>query len=292
MIINCNFHRAAVPVVMVLTRAVKYLPYLMNTVCSLLLCLWKSCSLLVVSQSTYVLMLCFGILLFFVAGTNTLIAEESTLMQKEAVVLLHGLARTKRSMSPLERSLATQYKVCNIGYSSRKFSVEKLAEQAISSALAECGSGRVVHFVSHSMGGILIRQYLAKHTVKNMGRVVMLGPPNQGSEAVDALMRVPGFELWNGVAGTQLGAADGGFIDRLPEPEGIEIGVIAGNRAVTPFLGYFLPEPNDGKVSVESTKLSNMADFIEMPVTHTFMMRNKKVIAQVRHFLSSGHFRH
>jgi hypothetical protein len=141
------------------------------------------------------------------------------------------------------------------------------------------------------MGGILLRYHLSQHKIHNIGRVVMLGPPNHGSAVVDNLGGMPGFALLNGPAGEQMSAEADGFIASLPPLPEIDVGIIAGTKPLTPFLTFFLEGPNDGKVTVESTKLASMTDFIEMPVTHTFMMRNKKVIDQVQHFLANGVFK-
>ena len=210
----------------------------------------------------------------------------------ESVILLHGLARGPRSMLPLQHALEGQgYRVENVGYASRHAPVETLAEQAIAPALNKCSQARRVHFVTHSLGGILVRQYLRQHSVENLGRVVMLGPPNRGSEVVDRLGTWPGFHFINGDAGMQLGVA----ADSLPNQLGaaaFELGVIAGNRSINPLLSLVIPGDNDGKVSVSNTRLEGMQDHLVMPVTHPLMMRDKRVIAQVIHFLKTGAFRH
>jgi hypothetical protein len=118
----------------------------------------------------------------------------------------------------------------------------------------------------------------------------MLGPPNQGSEVVDNLKDTPGFELLNGPAGMQLGTGP----DDIPQslgPVSFELGVIAGTQSINLILSTFLPNPDDGKVSVEATKVEGMKDFIALPATHPFLMENDMVIDQTVHFLKNGKFK-
>ena len=209
----------------------------------------------------------------------------------DSVILLHGLVRTEKSMGRLRRALERQgYHVINVGYDSRKSNIATLAEASIAPALEACAEGGRVHFVTHSMGGILLRQFLRQHTIQNMGRVVMLGPPNKGSEIVDRLREVPGFHLLHGDAGLELGTGP----DSLPKnlgPANFDVGVIAGTRSVNLLLSTLIHGPDDGKVSVENTRLEGMNDHIQMQVTHTFMMRNNAVIKQVIHYLENGKFK-
>jgi triacylglycerol lipase len=148
-----------------------------------------------------------------------------------------------------------------------------------------------VHFVTHSLGGILVRQYLQDHKIENLGRTIMLGPPNQGSELADLLANNILFEFYNGPAGQQLGTGKDSAPINL-EPVGFELGVIAGNRSFNPMLTKLGSGEHDGIVSVDSSKVDGMTDHIVMPVTHTFMMMDAKVIQQVRSFLSHGVFDH
>jgi len=209
---------------------------------------------------------------------------------RECVILLHGLARSDRSFSKLTSVLNQKgYFAINYGYPSTKHNIEKLAQDAINDALSQCPDECRIHFVTHSMGGILVREYLSKNAIENLGRVVMLGPPNKGSQVVDSLKNLPGFKLINGPAGMQLGTGQMSVPNKLGAAN-FDVGIIAGTRSVNLILSTFLPKPDDGKVSVENTKLEGMADHISLPVTHPFMMNNNGVIKQVIHYLTHGEF--
>ncbi len=184
------------------------------------------------------------------------------------------------------------YYVVNIDYPSRKMPIKALAEIAVGEGLNKCSEGNAipVNFVTHSLGGILVRQYYYQHKSKAVKRVVMLGPPNQGSEVVDNLKNIPGFKLLNGPAGMQLGTGDKDIPKSLG-PVNFELGVIAGTQSINLILSAFLPNPNDGKVSVASAKVLGMCGFITLPTTHPFMMKNKQVIGEVINFLKDGKFK-
>ena len=209
---------------------------------------------------------------------------------KDCVILLHGLARTKGSLSKIQSALNDAgYHTVNKGYPSTKHKIEKLAEDAITEALSYCPTGKKVHFVTHSMGGILVRQYLRTRTIADLGCVVMLGPPNKGSQVVDKLKNIPGFKLMNGPAGMQLGTGKLSMPNKIG-PVDFDVGIIAGTRSINLMLSTMLPNPDDGKVSVENTKLEGMTDHISLPVTHSFMMNNNEVIGQVKYFLKNRVF--
>lgn len=211
-------------------------------------------------------------------------------MINETVILLHGLARSKYSMSRMAKALRDcGYTVLNIAYHSTKYPIEVLADSVINKALLQDANSDKIHFVTHSLGGILVRQYLSRHSIANLGRVVMLGPPNQGSEVVDALHKIPGYEWINGPAGMQLGTDKHSLPNRLGPAE-FELGIIAGTKSINLILSRLLPGENDGKVTVERTKLNGMRDHITVPVAHPFLMLNKKIIKHTIYFLQHGCF--
>ncbi|MCE2594381.1 alpha/beta hydrolase [Motilimonas cestriensis] len=211
-------------------------------------------------------------------------------VKKETVILLHGLVRTPRSMNTIAKHLRRQgYQVVNLGYASRQHDVMTLANQVMPQALAQCQADHTIHFVTHSLGGILVRAYLSKHKIEQLGRVVMLAPPNQGSEIVDKLGHLRLFKWINGEAGLQLGTDEMSMPKRLGAVD-YELGVIAGTRSVNLILSTLMPRPNDGKVSVSSTKIAGMKAHLTLPVTHTFLMTNRRVLTAISAFLATGLF--
>src|SRR5664279_3695672 len=194
----------------------------------------------------------------------------------EQVILLHGLCRTSRSMAKLAHALTEAgYPVQNLSYPSRTASVQQLADDAIGKAIGNCerAGATKIHFVTDSLGGIMVRSYLARHSVPSLGRVVMLAPPNQGSEVVDKLGGWWLFKWINGPAGNELGMDKNSTPNKLG-PATFPVGVIAGDRSINWINSLLIPGRDDGKVSIERTMLAGMSDHIVIHTAHPFIMRN------------------
>ena len=232
--------------------------------------------------------------LTFLCGGIRIIATESATPSRyptETVILLHGMARSSTSMNKMAKSLrADGYQVINVDYPSTTDTIEELSVQVFKTIEAEIKDSGTTHFVTHSMGGIILRQYLQDHDIPNLGRVVMLAPPSRGSEVTDKLGGVFLYKWINGPAGSQLGTETNSLPLRLKAPE-FELGIIAGDRSINPFLSMLIPGPDDGKVSLARVKPESYTDYLQLHVTHACMMWNRKVIAQTQVFLEYGRFK-
>lgn len=214
---------------------------------------------------------------------------------RDCVILLHGLARSPHSMRPIESLLkAHDYIVINEDYPTTKDTIDKLANQYIPLMVNQCLAHRVSHidFVTHSMGGVVLEDYLENHNIPYLYRIVMLGPPNHGSELVNLFHGNYLFKYFTGPAGQELSTYNTSIPNTIHLNHQYQIGIIAGNFSMTPFNQYIFHGANDGKVSISSAKMNQMKDFIILPVSHTFMMNNVMVKKQILDFLENGKFTH
>ncbi|KAA1192401.1 alpha/beta fold hydrolase [Pseudohalioglobus sediminis] len=224
--------------------------------------------------------------------TGVVWAQPSTEREQACVVLLHGLFRSAAAMKPLEWYLENEgYATVNESYRSFSTPIEELSEEVVGDGLRVCHSMGFerVHFVAHSMGGILVRQYASMHALPQETRVVMLGPPNQGSQVAEYWSEFDLFGLLETRVLEQLGTGSDSLSRRLG-PVTFQLGVIAGNLRNRTLLPGFPDRPSDGTVSVAETVVPGMLDFLEMPVLHTFMIWDTSVMAQAVNFLRSGAF--
>jgi len=210
----------------------------------------------------------------------------------ECVVLLHGLNRSMRAMEDMAEAFQEAgYSTVNVDYPSQLGTVESLAPVVINLGLSGCREegARQIHFVTHSMGGILLRYAQQQNPIPDLGRVVMLGPPNQGSEVVDEMRDWPGAELISGEAGLQLGTDENSIPAKLG-PVDFELGIIAGVGSINPWMSAILPDYDDGKVSVERTRVVGMADFMIVDSSHRYLMNSETVIRNTVAFIRTGSF--
>jgi pimeloyl-ACP methyl ester carboxylesterase len=211
---------------------------------------------------------------------------------EKCVILLHGLWRTQLSMLAVDWKLERAgYQVVNRSYSSLTRSIQENALLAVTDGVRECRERNLqtISFVTHSLGGILLRQYLSQYAISGLHRVVMMGPPNQGSALADYVVSLEFLDHLAPQALEQLGTGEKSVPLRLG-PVAFELGVIAGNSHRRDFLPGLPEGPGDGTVAVKETRVPGMADFIELPVSHTLMMWDDEVLNQVLYFLRHGRF--
>ncbi len=207
------------------------------------------------------------------------------------VVLLHGSGRSRFSMMRMANALSKlDYRVYNLGYPSQRLPIERLAER-IGDQISKIQLGQLenLHFVTHSLGGIVLRYHLKFSQLPNLGRVVMLAPPNQGSVLADIFQKNLFYGWLIGPAGSQIGTSPDSIPKKLGSAD-YPVGIIAGNRSINPVFSPLIPGPDDGRISVENTKLDGMADFIVVPYIHPLIMNYQMVIQQTDHFLKQGCF--
>ena len=225
--------------------------------------------------------------IFFIGSTSSAFAAQ------ECVILLHALARTTHSMTPMATYLRqSNYIVINQEYPTTKKSIKTLADEDLSAMVNQCERYKPskINFVTHSIGGLVLRMYLQNHHLANVGRIVMLAPPNHGSPLADLLRNNWLFKTIVGPAGEQLTTHYTDTSLQLNHPIKYPIGIIAGNFSFNPFGKIIFHEDNDGKVAVSSTRIPGMSDFIVLPVSHMFMPQNPSVLREVSYFLKNGKF--
>ncbi|MBU0799731.1 MAG: alpha/beta fold hydrolase [Alphaproteobacteria bacterium] len=239
----------------------------------------------------YLKLIILGLCLFNAAPVS------ATEAPRETVVLLHGIARTDASLERLEKILQQAgYDTLAITYPSTKEDIDGIASFLNKGPLSPqfWAQAQKVHFVTHSMGGLVARRYLAAYhdvlPVEKVGRVVMLAPPNGGSEVADLTHKFPPYQWYYGPAGQELTTFARQKDQGAPW---YEVGIIAGTKEWFYIVAAFVvPGKGDGRVSVESTKLPGMRDHITVPATHTFIMDRPDVHRQVVHFIREGVFHH
>lgn len=203
------------------------------------------------------------------------------------VVLLHGLWRGWRAMQPLARALAGEgFSTLNVPYPSGRMPISRLVAR-IRGQVERIASEQPVHFITHSLGGILLRSLIADQVPWQTGRIVMLAPPNCGSEIVDWSRKHPLLRRALGPAGRELGS-DGVPAKLPPLPPGTEAAVIMGRRCSIPLFGKLLGPENDGIVSAANGHIDGLRGFSVIDADHTFIQMHPEAIRRSLHFLSTG----
>ena len=218
--------------------------------------------------------------------------QDSRNLVRARVVLLHGLGRSSRSMEKVASYLEHQgYDTVNVDYPSTRLAIEDIVSRHVVPAVSRLkaqGKGPI-HFVTHSLGGILLRQYLQTESLPQGSRAVLLAPPNHGSELADTLKPFLLYKWLMGPAGQQLGTDASSAPNQL-KPIDMEVGIITGDRDMFPLFSPVFSGANDGKVSVKSAELQGMKDFKIIHCGHTFIMNQEEVIKDVAHFFATGRF--
>lgn len=211
-------------------------------------------------------------------------------MSGTAVILLHGAIRSSKSLAKLGLVLAEDgYTIVPFDYPSTKAEIETSADY-LQQVVERLEGIEKIHFVTHSMGGLVVRSWSGRYGDKRSGRLVMMGVPNFGARMADHLKTNLLFKLLYGQAGQQLSSDSGGFIAQLPTPK-FEFGVIAGKAGTPRGFNPLVPGDDDGTVSVESTRLPGATDFVSIRGGHSFLMFKPKVVEWTRRYLKHGHFR-
>ncbi len=227
----------------------------------------------------------------FLLASNSIQASELK-NDGDYVVILHGIARSSKHMQKLAANLQKNgFDVINLSYPSTTYTIEDLTDIINKEITQKTIANKPIHFIGYSMGGLMVRALIHKYNYKNLGRVVQLAPPNQGSEVVDFVKNFWPYKKIFGPAGQQL-ITDQSAVKHLFGEVNYELGIIAGNATIDPISSAIIPGENDGKVAVERTKLERMKDHIVVSASHTFFPSNKEVQNQTLYFLKNGNFKH
>jgi len=212
--------------------------------------------------------------------------------EREGVVLLHGLGMARWIMRPAERALGTEgYETLNLSYASTRRSLDAIVEALDKQIAPFAQQRRAIHFVGHSLGGLVIRRYLVTRRPDNLGKVVMFGTPNHGSELANFTRQIGLERIFLGQMGDVLCVGRPTDVEAQLGSVDYPLGVIAGNRpGWQNIFGPCFKETHDGKVTISSSKLAGMTDHIVVPYGHDEMVRKPEAQAQMVHFIRESRF--
>lgn len=239
-----------------------------------------------------VLLITLGLYLSACASLPQVTQGERADNAQACIVLVHGLWRSGAAMDVIARDLRHHgYQTVTVDYPSTSATIPELAEKYLHQGVESCrqrGVGQI-HMVSHSMGGILVRQYLQTRRLPEGSRVVMLSPPNKGSELSTYFANSRWYEWLVGPAGASLIQGENGFLAHLAPIEE-PVGVIAAYRSWSLWPEAWLPSPNDGTVSLRSMLLDEMDDLALVNAGHAMMRHKDETHQLIRRFLKYGAF--
>lgn len=210
--------------------------------------------------------------------------DEIVVKKDATIVLLHGQGRTRLSMVVLgKRFRSAGYQTLNFPYNQTIRSLDEISGQLVE-FIGQKVKTSDYHLIGHSLGNVIIRNAFRKDYPAGLGKIVMLAPPNQPAHLAKRLKKNLIYRLFTGDSGQKL--SEEKFYRDLPIPR-VPFGVIAGDKGQS----LTFSEPNDGVVTVGSTKLEGMADWILLHHGHTFIMNCKDTFEHCVRFVESGRFK-
>ena len=211
----------------------------------------------------------------------------------ETVILLHGLGEGRDSMQPLAAHLrrSLDATVLTFGYASVRADIDAHG-RALAAVVSGLPAAKRISFVGHSLGNLVVRRWMAiapRADLARVHRMVMLGPPNQGSDLARMAARI-----W-GVADTAEGAARDLLVEWPRVAPGLAVpacpfGIVAGGKGDEAGFSTLLAGDDDAVVRVAETHLPGADDFLLVPVHHAAMMRHPAVQRATHDFLTTGRF--
>ena len=223
------------------------------------------------------------------------LSQEKAIRQLEpmsgtAVIALHGILRSSKSWTELQRVLEPDdYTFINFDYPSTQQSISDFADQ-LQEVIATLDGIEHIHLIGHSMGGLVVRRWCQQYSDPRMRRLLMIGTPNSGAEMASMLKKNLLFQLILGPSGQQLVADPEEFISTLPLPT-MEYAVIAGAKGTPDGFNPLIPGDDDGVVTVQSARLPGAVDYLAVRALHSFQPWNPEVMEATRRYLSSGALR-
>ena len=221
-------------------------------------------------------------------SSNRYIKEEGA---EELVVLIHGIRDKPYIMWKLEQGLSKSgYSIMNLHYPSVKADMDSIVSLVHSRLAPRLQDYQKINFVTHSLGGIVMRAYLHKHKQSNFQRLVMIAPPNKGAIMAERFEDFFIYKWIYGQTGQKLGKDSTDYWQQIPPPS-IDFGIIAGGLGNDKGFNPLIPGDDDGTVGVAETKIAGAQDFIVIPGLHTSLLWQNRTLEQVLYFLEYNHFK-